>query len=260
MLSASTTIAKGDNLTTLNNLLESIRFVDEIRIYVMDIKDDKQLSGIAEKFNATLVDTPRPPVVEHIRDQQINDTKNPWVLIVDFDETIPTNLQKEILAITNDPNSLSAYSIPRLNYSLRCRLTRGGWGTDHVVRLIRKSGFITWPHEIHSTPKIKGKIGKTNNYMEHHKDESLESMIDKTNRYSFVEAMQYYKGGLAEVTAFTLLRKTIMEIIRRGIIKGGILDGPIGLIQSIYQGYSVFISYAKLYEKQLTKDSSKPVA
>jgi hypothetical protein len=44
-----------------------------------------------------------------------------------------------------------------------------------------------------------------------------------------------------------------MEFIRRYFLKRGYLDGRIGLFQSLYQGYSVFISYAKLYELQRSK-------
>lgn len=87
--------------------------------------------------------------------------------------------------------------------------------------------------------------------MEHHKDDSLEQMVEKTNRYSDIEATQFYAGNMARVTPLTLMRKWWMESFRRGLFKRGLLDGRIGLIQSLYQGFSVLISYAKLYEKQL---------
>jgi outer membrane receptor for ferric coprogen and ferric-rhodotorulic acid len=86
--------------------------------------------------------------------------------------------------------------------------------------------------------------------MQHHKDESLEQMVTKTNRYSDIEAQQFYDGSMAPVTGLTLMRKWWMETLRRGIFKKGLLDPKIGLIQSMYQGFSVYISYAKLYEKQ----------
>ena len=89
--------------------------------------------------------------------------------------------------------------------------------------------------------------------MEHHKDASLAQMVTKTNRYSAIEAEQFFHGGLPLVTPFTLFRKPTMEFIRRYLLKRGFLDGSIGLIQSLYQAYSVFISYAKLYELQHKK-------
>ena len=90
--------------------------------------------------------------------------------------------------------------------------------------------------------------------MEHHKDASLVQMVAKTNRYSDIEARLFFEGGLAPVTPLTLLRKSTMEFIRRYFLKRGYLDGAIGLFQSLYQGYSVFISYAKLYSLQHKND------
>jgi len=86
--------------------------------------------------------------------------------------------------------------------------------------------------------------------MEHHKDASLSQMVIKTNRYSKIEAQQFLDGGLALVTRFTLIRKIGMEFCRRYILKLGFLDGRIGLLQALYQSYSVFLTYAKLYELQ----------
>jgi hypothetical protein len=93
--------------------------------------------------------------------------------------------------------------------------------------------------------------------MEHHKDASLSQMVTKTNRYSDIESQQFYDGGLPPVTALTLIRKTGMEVFRRYILKLGFLDGRIGVVQAIYQGFSVFISYAKLFEKQQSSQKNK---
>jgi hypothetical protein len=170
---------------------------------------------------------------------------------------IPPALADEIRKTINSSFTKSAYFIPRRNYSLGYPLTHGGWGADLVVRLFDRQKFLNWPKEIHSLPTFTGESGTLQNHMEHHKDASLEQMVNKTNRYSQIEARQFFEGALPPVTLLTLFRKMHMEILRRAVLKLGLLDGAIGLIQSIYQGFSVFISYAKLYELQRVKNHDK---
>lgn len=249
MLSVSTQIARGDSLATFAQMLKSVSFADELIIFNME-RSDKETLALFAKFKARVINVKTLKVVEAIRDRQVKEAKGDWVLVMDYDEIIPEGLCGEILAITENRASCSAYAIGRDNYSLGYPLKHGGWERDYVVRLVRTADFISWPTTIHSAPLVKGTTIKTTQAMEHHKDESLEQMVEKTGRYSDIEAQQFFAGGMARVTMVTLLRKSVMEFIRRYFIKSGFLDGKIGLFQSLYQGYSVFISYAKLYEKQ----------
>lgn len=252
MLSLVTTIHKLDDLKTFENALESGSFADEIIIYAMGMKKNQELEKLAKKYSAIIKPTKIPQVVEAIRQQQVKQTQNDWVFILDFDEEITPALKKKIQSITKQSSpKFGGYKILRRNYSLGYSLRFGGWGDDYQLRLIHKDFFQSWPKTIHAFPKIKGKVGKIEKPLLHHKDQSLSIMVKKTNRYSEKEATQFYKGGLPKVTQFTLLRKLCMESFRRGFLKLGLLDGAIGIIQTMYQGFSVFITYAKLYEKQI---------
>lgn len=249
MLSVSTQLAVGDSLSIFKAMIKSISFANELVIFNME-RDDPQTLAYFKEIKAKVIDVKTPKIVEVIRDRQIKEASGDWVLVMDYDEIIPELLRDEILAIIDNKASCPAYSIGRDNYSLGFPLKHGGWERDYVVRLVQKSRFVSWPTNIHSTPIVKGSIIKTTHSMEHHKDASLAQMVEKTNRYSDIEAELFYKGGLSPVTQFTLLRKSIMEFIRRYFFKYGFLDGRIGLFQSLYQGYSVFISYSKLYKLQ----------
>lgn len=258
MLSVSTQIAREDSLNTFEEMLKSVSFADELVIFNMERKDAPAKS-LFKKYQAVVIDVKTPKVVEYIRSHQVEEASSDWVLVMDYDEVIPEALKNEIIAITENTASCSAYAIPRDNFSLGYKLSHGGWERDYVVRLIQKNCFVSWPTNIHSTPLVKGSTIKTIHAMEHHKDASLAQMVEKTNRYSDIEAELFYQGDLPRVTPITLLRKSIMEFIRRYFLKRGFLDGRIGLFQSLYQGYSVFITYSKLYELQHAqpKTSSK---
>lgn len=256
MLCVSTQIARGESLSIFENMLKSVTFADELIIFNMERKDEEAKKLFA-KYKAKVIDVKPPKIVEEIRQQQIEQASADWVLIMDYDEVITQDLAGEIQAITENQASCSAYMIGRGNYSLSYPMSHGGWERDYVVRLIRKKDFVSWGTNIHSKPVVKGSTIKTTFAMEHHKDASLEQMVEKTDRYSDIETQQFYAGGMAPVTPVTLCRKWIMEMLRRGIFKRGLLDKRIGLIQAMYQGFSVFISYAKLYELQSKVDHKK---
>lgn len=254
-LTVSTQIAPEDSLLRFREMLESVSFADELLIYNFGRTDQEALS-LFNEFKAKVTTLPAPKVVEYIRARQVQDAQSDWVLIMDFDEVITPALKIEILSHVHQPSTIdhySAYGMPRRNYSLGFPLKYGGWGTDKVIRLFNRKKFVNWPKEIHSTPQFDGDLGMFAGIMEHHKDDSLEYIVTKTNRYTDQEAKQFLAGGLHPVTSFTLIRKLKMEMLRRGVFKLGLLDGKIGLIQSIYQGFSVFTSYAKLFELQQQK-------
>lgn len=251
MLTVSTAIAPGEDLQVFANLLTSINFADEILIYNFGRRDAKLARLIkAGRGRVINLQPPYPKIVEGIRTRQIKEAKHDWVLVMDFDEIVTPSLKDEILQVTGSSSPHAAYAIRRRNFSLGYPLRHGGFGDDYVFRLFRRTKFVRWPAEIHSTPDFQGSFGKLTNVMEHHKDATLCQMVTKTNRYSEVEARLFFDGGLPPVTPLTLIRKTGMEFIRRYFLKFGFLDGKIGLIQSLYQAFSVFITYSKLYELQ----------
>lgn len=255
MLTVSTQIAKEDDLSVFGRMLDSVSFADELLIFNMD-REDSAAKKLFTKYGARVINIKTPKVVEEIRQRQIEECNSDWVQVMDYDEVIPEILAQEIKNITNSKKkTFSAYYITRRNYSLGYPLKRGGFGDDLVPRLFFKPDFVSWPKEIHGMPKVNGEIGNLVNPMEHHKDASLTQMITKTNRYTDVEARQFFEAGFARVTQLTLLRKTIMEFIRRYIIKAGFLDGRIGIIQALYQSYAIYLRYAKLYELQNQKGS-----
>ncbi|MCE7898009.1 MAG: hypothetical protein DPW11_00765 [bacterium] len=253
MLTVSTQIAVGDDLPTFTRMLNSVSFADEIIIFNME-REDKEVLQLFKKCKARVINIKTPKVVEYIRGQQIVESKYKWVLIMDYDEVIPDALASEIKSISSEVvTEFGAYYLTRRNFSLGYPLRHGGFGDDQVPRLFYKQNFVSWSKEIHGMPKIRGEFGYASSPMEHHKDASLAQMVDKTNRYTDVEALQFFQAKVEAVTTTTLIRKTLMEFIRRYFLKAGFLDGRIGMIQALYQSYAIYLRYAKLYELQKNK-------
>jgi hypothetical protein len=62
---------------------------------------------------------------------------------------------------------------------------------------------------------------------------------------------QDYKNKTQKITAFHLFLKPCFRFFKHYIIKGGILDGKVGLIISTIMAWGVFLRYLKIKETRI---------
>ena len=172
-----------------------------------------------------------------------------WLFYVDSDEEVSKELREEI-EIELEKERFCAYAIPRKNILLGKEMKHGGWKPDYVLRLIKKEALIKWEGDLHEQPKIKGGVGKLKQALVHTSHRTLTEMVEKTNKWSEIEAELLFKSGHPKMNLFRFCSVGFREFWYRGIRKLGFLDGTIGVIEVFYQTYSRLITYAKLWEKQ----------
>ena len=172
-----------------------------------------------------------------------------WLFYVDSDEEVSKELREEI-EIELEKERFCAYAIPRKNILLGKEMKHGGWKPDYVLRLIKKEALIKWEGDLHEQPKIKGGVGKLKQALVHTSHRTLTEMVEKTNKWSEIEAELLFKSGHPKMNLFRFCSAGFKEFWYRGIRKLGFLDGTIGVIEVFYQTYSRLITYAKLWEKQ----------
>lgn len=175
-----------------------------------------------------------------------------WIMFLDADEKISTPLKDEILSKIQE-NEYNAYAIPRRNILLGHEMHWGGWYPDYVLRLIKKESLKGYQGELHEQPKIEGEVGKLREALIHTTHESLFEMIEKTNKWSEIEGKLMFNANHPPMNVIRFLTGMFREFWYRAIVKFGFLDGPIGIIEIIYQMFSRFVSYSKLYEMQQKK-------
>lgn len=185
-----------------------------------------------------------------------------WVLYLDYDEKITPELAREIKSIIiREPlivrHKIVAYAIPRLNVIFGREMRYGGWYPDYQQRLFLKSNFIKWVGLLHEEPRFKGELGYLKKNMIHYKHDNFSEMIEKTNQWSETEAKLLMEANHPPVVWWRFWRIMITEGVYRLIIKRGIFDGQVGIIYSIYQMWSRFLTYAKLWEMQHRIDTLK---
>ena len=78
-------------------------------------------------------------------------------------------------------------------------------------------------------------------------------MVEKTNKWSESEAELRYKAGHPEMSWWRFLRVMFTAFTDSYFKEKGYKSGTAGLVEAVFQSFSMFITYAKLWEKQIKK-------
>lgn len=225
--------------------LESVAFADE-RIVVDNGSTDKTIDFA--RGHGAKVCTAKELDFSGLRELGLKEAAGPWVLYIDADEEVGEKLQKEILDVIRR-DSVIGYSIRRDTYFLGQH-----WPyQDTVERLFLKSSLKGWHGTLHETPLYVGTIGTLAHPLIHRTHRTLEEMVAKTNDWSRLEAKLRLDAHHPPVVWWRLLRVMVTGFNRSFFTQGGWQAGTVGWIESIYQGFSMFVTYAKLWEMQQRK-------
>ena len=198
--------------------------------------------------NLTIITLNTPGIVDFAaaRNVELAKAKTDWVLFLDYDETMSKELEHEITSILNlESNIYSAYSVPRLDTFLGRELHHGEPGNTRLIRLAKKDfGLLERP--VHEVWVGTGKVGTLQNPLLHHSHESINSFLDKINKYSELEADYRYSQGIRS----SLWKITVYPIAKfkwNYLVRLGFLDGVPGIIMAIMMSFHSYLTWTKLY-------------
>ena len=236
-------------LSSINNL------VDEI-VVIIDNDTTDGTSEVAKKFKAKIFYHDHTGIVEPMRNFAISKAKGEWILLLDADEEVSTELSNNIKEFISVDKSDYA-RIPRKNIIFGKWIESHHWWPDYVYRLFKKNA-ITWPENIHSIPETKGRgydFPPDEKYsLTHHNYQSVSQYVDRINRYSDIQSNELCAKGINFSWTF-LIRKPFSEFISQYFSREAYLDGIHGLALSLLQAFSELVVYLKLW--QLQKFSQK---
>ena len=184
------------------------------------------------------------------RNEGVKRAKGDWILYVDSDEEMSDKLREETIIVMEN-HKYNAYAIPRRNFIFGKEFKHSGEWPDYQKRLFLKSKFKGFTGELHEEPNFEGEIGHLKNTLIHHKNISISEMVEKTNKWSGIEAKLMFDAGHPPMNIFRFASAGFREFWKRMIIQVAFLDGVEGIIYALYQVYSRLISYSKLWELQL---------
>ena len=243
-ISAVIIVKNGQDL--IGDCLDSLDFCDEI--IVVDGGSNDKTVEIAEKKRAKVFIHEMQDFAES-RNFGLDKAEGSWILYVDADERVTPDLAANIKRkIVTDMNSgISAYKILRKNYYLG----DNPWPyIEKLERLFKKDKLKGWHGKLHESPVVEGKVGELDGFLLHYTHRDLTSMVNKTLEWSKTEAELRFQSNHPKMTWWRFPRVMITAFLNSYIKQGGYKVGTVGLIESVYQSFSMFITYARLWEMQ----------
>jgi (heptosyl)LPS beta-1,4-glucosyltransferase len=185
------------------------------------------------------------------RDLASQQSHGDWLLYVDADERVTSDLSDEIKSIVSESSTPQtgapvAYIINRKDFYFG--KPRPVFSPMH--RLMKREALIGWFGDIHETPKIEGTIGTLASYFLHFTHTDLNTMLLNTLRWSEKEAQLRFQQNHPPIVWWRLLRVCATGFWNSFVTQKGYKCGTAGWVEAIYQGFSLFITYAKLWELQ----------
>lgn len=230
----------------IETCLKTLSWVDEI-VVIDNGASDKTLS-ICRKYTGKIYATESKSFAQH-HNLGKEKASGEWILYIDADERISRNLQQEIQKVLAYPK-FDAYQLRRINYFLGKEVQFGDRFPDYVTRLFKKDKLAGWEGEVHESSNVVGVVGKLTEPMYHLTHRNIYLMMDKTKNFSEHEAKLRQAASHPRITGWRLLRVFLTELYTRLLRYQGVRGGTEGWIDGIFQAFSLFIAYVRLWELQ----------
>ncbi|MDI6689765.1 MAG: glycosyltransferase family 2 protein [Actinomycetota bacterium] len=178
-----------------------------------------------------------------------------WIFSIDTDEYVTEELEAEVEDILRNPDpDIGGYFVPRRNFLGKRRMKFATLYPDYQLRLFVKKG-TKFRKAVHETVEIKKKKGYLKNDLIHLTYVDVAGYVNRINRYTSLEAeAMFKKGRKSKLTDF--VRPPIL-FLKLYLLKLGILDGFIGLVNSIFLIFYSFLKYAKLRELYMANSKNE---
>jgi glycosyltransferase involved in cell wall biosynthesis len=271
-VSVSIIVPVKNEAANLARCLGSVQWASEI--FVVDSQSTDGTQRIAADLGAKLVQFDfQPPwpkkknwALEHLP------FRNDWVFILDADEVLPPEAESEFAAIIADrPNPNSGYWINR-RFMFMGKWLKHAYYPNWNLRLFRhKLGryeqltnvdTASGDNEVHEHIVLEGKTARLKSEMDHYAFPSVETFVEKHNRYSNWEARVALAGPLSsglqdssvaarrrfKNAARTLPFRPLLRFLYVYVWQRGFLDGREGYYFARLHAFYEFLSVAKTYE------------
>ena len=177
----------------LPRTLESVKWADEI--VIVDSGSRDRTIEIAKSFGAK---TSYHQFGGHGEQKNValDLCMSEWTLLLDADEVMTPELQREIQELLVGEPKYDAYWIPRLNLYFGKWIRHGGFYPDRKLRLFKR-GVARLSEGVgpHSTPQFAGPRGKLKGDLLHYAYPTMGIYLEHMDRYSSEIAPLLQKRG-----------------------------------------------------------------
>ncbi|MBE7445913.1 MAG: glycosyltransferase family 2 protein [Planctomycetia bacterium] len=237
----------------IRDCLESVKWADEI-IVVDSFSTDKTVD-ICREYTERVYQRAWPGNIDQ-KNYTMGLAKHEWVLCLDADERLSSELVLEIQKTIRNPEDSVGFFFPRCTFYLNRWIYHGDWYPDYQLRLFKK-GCGQWQGtNPHGRVIVSGKTRYLRYDIYHFSYKNFSHQLRTIDNYStiFADVTERGKG----FSLFQLIFRPLYKFIKIYVIKRGFLDGLPGFIIAISSAFYVFAKYVKLWERVQNNETKKP--
>ncbi len=243
-----------DNIVAL---CETLDWADEIVIVDSDSTD--RTVELARRYTDRVFNRPFQGYKDkhQYADAQ---TTGDWIFWIDADERVTPELRAAIAALRQrDEKTLpDGFRIARRTFYQERWIRHSGWYPDYQMRLYRKAASYWDGVAPHETARVRGVVETLPGEFLHYTKRDLSEHHRVLDSYTSLAASHLVGQG-RRARALDLFILPIAAFLRTWVIKQGFRDGVPGLIIAMFTAYSVFLKYAKLWERQRPAGSTREI-
>lgn len=236
----------------LEPCLQSAQFCDDI--VVVDSGSSDGTQALAQRYGARVIHCDWRgfgPQKQFAVEQALHD----WVLCLDADERVSSELQASIEQALQAPGH-HAYRFPRCNRFMGRYLRHGEGYPDWSLRLFDRRHARWSDDAVHEKVVAAGEVGVLSGDLLHDSAETIESYLEKQNRYTTIAAEAAFARG-KRASAAHLLLSPLIRFLKFYFFRLGCLDGLPGLVHILIGCGNSFAKYAKMAALQRKTQENK---
>lgn len=246
----SVVLATFNEEANIGRCLEAVKAIAD-EIVIVDGQSQDETVKIAKSFGAKILSRPNPSNFHINKNIAIAEATGEWILQLDADEVVSTELSQEIAQTIASQPSENGFWVNRRNWFLGRFLTKGGQYPDPTLRFYRRGTGRLPAADVHEQAIVQGQVGHFKHDLFHYRDTSFEKYLVGFNRYSSFIADQLQSRD----TPFNLLTtlnylfaKPLLTFIKIYIRHKGFVDGFPGFVFAIFSGLIHSVAYIKYWQ------------
>ena len=224
--------------------LRSVSFCDEI--VVVDSHSTDSTRELASALGARVIERDWPGYRTQ-KQFAVDAATNDWVLCLDADERVSTELRAEVEAArASGLAPYAGWSVPRITDYFGRFLRHGNAYPDRLTRLFDRRRGRWVGQEIHENTRVDGPVGRMRGHLEHFSYRNLSDHQARMQRYASLMARALYDSGKRCGLGRVLLNPQ-WRFVRGYVLRLGFLDGWRGLVFALIEANYVRLKYLHLY-------------
>lgn len=252
----------------LAGCLESVRWCDDV--VVLDSFSDDSTVEIAGKYGARVVRRAFDDYAGQ-RNHALQEIsfRHPWVLMLDADERVPVELQREMQAAIGAAEPRVAMFRMRRKDHLFGRWIRGSSGYPTWFGRLMRIGKVRVERAINEEYHTDGEVRELEAHLNHFPfNKGFAAWIEKHDRYSTMEAGLRLAGHAPtragdffsadatvrrralKQTLYRMPGRPLLVFIALYFFRGGLIEGRAGLTFSLLRAWYEYMIDCKFFELQ----------